>query len=160
MSITENNMHDVLDVRSLIERIEELEAERQQLQDHVDECEDAYSYHDSDDTQSTPEWEDLKTARAQLQEWDNGPDNQERVNLMTIMEELRGGGGDEQWRGDWYPITLIRDSYFEEYMDQLIDDIGDIPRDLPAYMRIELDYSMLQQDYTSIDIDGVDYWYR
>jgi hypothetical protein len=160
MAITENNMHDILDVRSLIERIEELEAEREQLQDHVDACEDAYNYHDSEDTQSTPEWEELKTARAQLQEWDNGPENEERVSLMTIMEDLRGAGGDEQWRGDWYPITLIRGSYFEEYMDQLIDDIGDIPRDLPAYMRIELDYSMLQQDYTSIDIDGVDYWYR
>ena len=162
MSLTENNMHDILDVRSLIERIEELEAEREQLQDHADACEDAYKYHDSDDTQSTPEWADLEAARAALLEWDTGPDNQERIDLMTIMEDLRGAGGDEQWRGDWYPITLIRDTYFVEYVTELVSDIGDIPRDLPSYIVIdwEATASNIQHDYTSVDIDGVDYWFR
>jgi len=162
MSITENNMHDILDVRSLIERIEELEAEREQLQDHLYACEDAYNYHDSEDTRSTPEWKDLETARAELLEWDISPDNDERVRLMTIMEDLRGYGGDEQWRGDWYPITLIRDSYFVEYAAELVSDIGDLPRELPSYIEIDWHRTAgnIRVDYTSITIDGVDYWFR
>ena len=155
-----NTYDDIIDTRDIIARIEELEVEREQLHDHVDACEEAYSHHDGDDTRSTPEWDDLKEARAQLQEWRQSEEAAELAQLVALMEELKGYGGDEQWRGDWYPLTLIRDSYFEQYMDQLIDDIGDIPRDLPAYVRVELDYTMLQQDYTSVEIDGVDYWYR
>lgn len=155
-----NTYDDTIDTREIIARIEELEAEREALTDHVEECQAAYEHHDGDDTKSTPEWDDLKAARAQLREWNQGEDAEELAQLVALMEELKGYGGDEQWRGDWYPLTLIRDSYFEQYMDDLIADIGDIPRDLPAYVRIELDYTMLQQDYSSVDIDGVDYWYR
>lgn len=157
------NIHDdTLDVRDIISRIEDLEAEREALQTAADEAEDAYNYHDSEDTQSTPEWEDLKAARAQLQEWDDSEANQERVDLMTIMEDLQGNGGDEQWRGDWYPVTLIRDSYFTEYAADLIADIGALPRDLPSYIVIDWEETAgnIRVDYSCIEIQGIDYWYR
>ena len=128
-----NTYDDIIDTRDIISRFEELE---DQLFNGIDS--DMLAEGTSEHAAALAEFE----------------------VLQTILEELCGAGGDEKWRGDWYPLTLIRDSYFEQYMDQLIDDIGDIPRDLPAYIRIELDYTMLQQDYTSIEIDGVDYWYR
>ena len=155
-----NTYDDIIDTRDIIARIEELEAEREALVDAMEECKAANEYHNSEGDMDAIEEHDLTEAVDDLRAWDNSEEAAELAQLVAIMEELRGYGGDEQWRGDWYPVTLIRDSYFEEYMDQLIDDIGDIPRDLPAYMRIELDYTMLQQDYSSVDIDGASYWYR
>ena len=135
MTITENNMHDILDVRSLIERFEELE---DQLFNGIDE---------EVIPEATPEHDEA------LAEYNS---------LQLILEGLCGYGGDEQWRGDWYPITLIHDSYFVEYVSELVSDIGDLPRELPSY--IEIDWyktaGNVRADYSCINIDGVDYWYR
>ena len=87
-------------------------------------------------------------------------DAKELVGLRELLGELKGNGGDEQWKGDWYPISLIRDSYFNDAMDELLEDIGDLPKDLPCYLQIKVDYKALQMDYSSVEFDGVTYWYR
>lgn len=121
---------DIIDVRDIIERIEELESSK-------------------DNHEQDPEgghWSD--------------EEEQELITLTAIMEDLKGNGGDEQWRGDWYPVTLIRESYFEEYMDEMVADCYEVPKNLPSFMTITLDYVALQMDYTSTEIDGVTYLYR
>jgi len=80
--------------------------------------------------------------------------------LKALLNDLRGKGGDHQWDGNWYPALLIADSYMESYLDELIEDIGDLPRNLPSYLRVTVDYDALKMDYTLVDIDGNDYWYR
>jgi hypothetical protein len=50
----------------------------------------------------------------------------ELASLNDFLEECKGNGGDEQWEGDWYPVTCIRDSYFENYAQELAEDIGSI----------------------------------
>lgn len=63
----------------------------------------------------------------------------------------------------WYPVTLIRDSYFEQYARDLAEDIGAIPDDAQwpcTCIDWEQAARELQQDYTTIDFDGVDYWTR
>jgi len=89
---------------------------------------------------------------------------EELRELSALMEDLRGcGGGDEKWRGDWYPVTLIRDSYFKDYAQELAEDIGAIPAGLgwPCTC-IDWDQAAreLQMDYTSVEFDGVTYWTR
>jgi hypothetical protein len=86
----------------------------------------------------------------------------EHATLCVILRELAGNGGDEQWRGDWYPSTLIRDSHFTEYARELVVDCDDIPSNLPHYIVINWDATAhnVRTDYTSTDIDGVTYWYR
>jgi hypothetical protein len=42
----------------------------------------------------------------------------------------------------------------------LLEDIGDLPKNLPSYLTITVDYDALQMDYTSVEFDGVTYWYR
>jgi hypothetical protein len=121
---------DIIDVRDIIERIEELEGE---IEDYAEKMDD----------------------------WQANADNvAELETLMAIMEKIKGYGGDEQWRGDWYPVTLIRSNYFNEYMDNMVSDCYEVPKDLPSFMTITLDYVALQQDYTSVDIDGITYWCR
>lgn len=80
--------------------------------------------------------------------------------LVALMDDLKGNGGDEQWRGDWYPMVLIRDAHFNDYMDEMVADCYEMPKDLPSFMTITLDYVSLQMDYSSVDIGGVTYWYR
>ena len=45
-------------------------------------------------------------------------------------------------------------------MDEMLEDIGDIPKDLPSYLKIIIDYDALQSDYTSVDIGKLVYWTR
>jgi antirestriction protein len=93
-------------------------------------------------------------------------DDEEAVELALIkefLEEIKGCGGDEQWRGDWYPVGFIADTYFEEYAQELADDIGAIPKDA-SWPATCIDWEQaareLQQDYSSVEIDGTTYWYR
>lgn len=59
-----------------------------------------------------------------------------------------------------YGSTVIHDSYFETAMDELLEDYGDIPNDLPSYLTIQVDYSALEIDYTTITYDCEDYLIR
>lgn len=138
---------DRIDVRDVIARYEELEGERETLAGTlIEESESANA-------------DLINAAEINLAEWDE--ENGEELKLLgELLKELAGCGGDEQWRGDWYPIGLIRDSDFESAMDELLEDIGDLPKDLPCYLRIEVDYKALQMDYSSVEFDGVTYWYR
>ena len=127
---------DVLDVRDLIERIEHLE--RIEQPGPVD-------MGDDNDTDQDSLFAELRM-------------------LRDFMGEIAGYGGDEQWRGDWYPTGLIRDSYFRDYAQELAEDIGAIdgmPNRWPLY-HIDWDAAAaeLRMDYTSAELDGVTYWMR
>ena len=93
---------------------------------------------------------------------DGLPEAEERCHLASILDDIRDTGGDEHWRGDWYPLTLVRDSYFTNYARQMLEDCGTIPKDLPAWVEIDWEATArnVQVDYTSVEIDGVTYWAR
>lgn len=90
----------------------------------------------------------------------------EMTALRAILSDLAGNGGDEQWRGDWYPVVLIRDHHFTAYCRELLEDCGDIPKDLPHYVAIDWDATAdnLRVDYSSVEVPcnnrWVSYWYR
>lgn len=130
---------DVIDVRDIIARYEELESESVIFSD------------ESDDDARTAAW------RAA-----NPDDAAELAALRDILAELAGYGGDEQWRGDWYPVTLICDSHFTDYARELLEDCGTVPADLPSWVEIDRDATArnVRVDYTPVEIDGVTYWYR
>ena len=88
-------------------------------------------------------------------------DDDEKVELtalLALQEEAEGYS--EDWK---YGAMLIRDSYFKNYAQELADDSGAIDRNAvwPTNC-IDWDYAaeQLQQNYTSINFDGVDYWVR
>lgn len=88
---------------------------------------------------------------------------QEELDTLTaILESLRSNGGDEKWRGDWYPSQLIANDYFEDYCKELLSDMGDLPRNIPHYIEIDWHRTAenIQQDYASVDILDNTYWYR
>jgi hypothetical protein len=143
---TIDNMQDVLDSRDIFERIEELEQVR----------DDFYA-----ENEITPNeignMENLK-----YKEWEESDDAKELNDLSSFMDDFKGYGGDEQWRGDWYPVTIIRDSYFEDYTEELIKDCGYIDKDFPSWIAIDWGKTAeaVQEDYTSAEFDGITYWAR
>lgn len=88
---------------------------------------------------------------------------EEFYDLKNLLGELHGRGGDEKWRGDWYPLELIRDSYFETYAQELAEETGAIPNDVSWPCNC-IDWEKatreLKMDYSSVDVDDVEYWYR
>jgi len=82
--------------------------------------------------------------------------------LRMILNDLEGNGGDEQLRGKRYPVTLIAEHYFTMYVRELLEDCGDIPRDLPAYVHIDWQRTArdIAVDYSTVTIQGREYLYR
>ena len=87
----------------------------------------------------------------------------EAASLAALLEQCQGNGGDEEWRGHWYPLGLIRESYFEEYAQELAEDIGAIDRN-PQWPLQYIDWdaacAALANDYMEVDFDGVTYLAR
>ena len=92
----------------------------------------------------------------------NWADLAEFTQLGELLAELQGQGGDEQWRGDWYPVTLISEVYFVEYAQELCQDIGAIPDDFPSYIEIDWEVTArnIQMDYSEVEVDGTTYYFR
>lgn len=99
-----------------------------------------------------------------LEQWaEDGPEDvsdgerEELVILKALAEEASVSPG---WQ---YGESLIRDSYFREYAEQLADDIGAVPDDAKwplTHIDWEAAARELQADYFPVDFDGVTYWIR
>lgn len=125
------NTADIIDSRDVIARIDELEGE----------CDDLYPDGWDDDTEESED--------------DMGELSELRI-LLSLQDEAGGG--------DWsYGEALIRDTYFKDYARQLAEDIGAL-ENTDAWPGRCIDWDQaaeeLQQDYTSVDYDGVEYWIR
>jgi hypothetical protein len=87
----------------------------------------------------------------------------ELATLESVLADLAGNGGDEKWRDVWYPVSLIRESYFEDYARELAEDIGAIDRNA-SWPNQHIDWEAAAEalliDYTSTEIEGVTYYFR
>lgn len=96
---------------------------------------------------------DLDNARSELTE-----DLQEELKLLRELAEQGEG------YGDWaYGETLIHDSHFTAYAEQLAEDIGAV-NPAAAWPLTHIDWEGaardLKMDYTSIEFDGETFWMR
>lgn len=129
-----NNRADILDSRDVEERITELEEAR--------------------DADLEP---GAELTEEQRKAWDTSEEGEELAALLALREEAEG-------YSDWqHGATLIRDSWFIEYAKQYADDIGRVEGAASwPYNHIDWEAAAedLQQDYTSVEFDGVVYWVR
>jgi hypothetical protein len=136
MRTAPNNSESTIDSRDIIERIKELEAER-------DSC--MMIREDGGEEADPQGWEDQ-----------NPEDAAELAALSNLAEDGEGAA-------DWtYGETLIRDDYFTEYVREMLKDCGEIPRDLPHYIAVDWHKTAnnVRVDYFDVDFDGVTYWIR
>ncbi len=91
---------------------------------------------------------------------DNNTDQDTLFQELADLEALQDDDG--EYVADWYDgATLIRDSYFENYAQELAEDMGLLARSSAwPYTCIDWEQAAreLQQDYTRVDFGGVTYW--
>jgi hypothetical protein len=90
-------------------------------------------------------------------EQNDDDDAQELKSLKKLADEADG------YCEDWNDgATLIRESYFTEYCEELCKDIGDLPKEIPHYIVIDWEATAhnIRADYTEVDYDGVAYLVR
>ena len=135
---TINNLQDILDSRDIIERIEELENEQTELMGDWDGSSEL-------------------TAPAEFIAWEK-EHGKELDTLRKFAEEGESASAD--WK---YGATLIRDSYFQDYAEQLAEDTGAVNKDA-SWPNNCIDWEKaaeeLQQEYTSVEFENVTYWVR
>jgi len=136
-----SNKDDVIDSQDVIARIEKLQDEKTDLEQQRDEAVDA----------------DKETAETALAEWID--DFGDELKALLALQGKAEGYSD--WR---HGTTLVRDSHFENYARELAEELhGDKMRSAEwpfDCIDWEKAATELQQDYTSVDFDGVDYWVR
>jgi hypothetical protein len=83
---------------------------------------------------------------------------EELANLKAFAEQLEGYGDFKHGE------SLIRESYFEKYCRELVSDIGDMPKDIPAYIEHNINWEGvaddLRADYAEAEFNGVTYLMR
>ncbi len=100
-----------------------------------------------------------RIAYLEIDEEDNDEGDQEELDaLRALAEEAEG------YAEDWnYGVTLIRESYFTEYAQDLAEDIGAIDPNASWPMN-HIDWEAaadaLKEDYTQVDLDGIAYYVR
>lgn len=138
---TITNSDNTIDSRDIIERISELQGELESLQENVDDAEGE---------------DDVATAKEDLSDWQE--ENQEELdNLKSLAEDA------EDYCEDWeFGATLINESYFINYCQELVSDIGDMPREIPSYIVIDWEATAenLMVDYTAVDFGDTTYYVR
>jgi hypothetical protein len=143
---------DVMDCRDVIARFEELETEL------TDACAG-----ESEDASVLPLADWIKNA-AKEQDHTLNDAAIEYLALQSFLDDLQGsGGGDEEWRGHWYPVTLVRETYFEDYAQELAEELDLIKSDAPwpnSCIDWEQAAKELRMNYAGSDFDGITYYSR
>lgn len=136
-----NNNEDLIDIRDIIKRYKELKEEFLVVDENFDEEDDNYLY------------DNEKFDEENLEEFNS---------LKKLLNECEGNGGDHEWNGDWYPVTLINDDHFEDFAEQECKELGYLNQDHPWWIEInwEATAGNMKQNYTSVDFDGADYWVK
>ncbi len=135
--MTISKYDDIIDSRDVIVRIEELKAELRDAALTDDGWVLLYT-EDCDSIDMDDEYEELLALKALAEEAEN------------VCQWVDGE-------------TLIRDTYFKEYAEQYADDIGAVGTENQwplNHIDWEAAADDLQQDFSSVDFDGVQYWVR
>lgn len=134
MSREISNTDDVIDSREVIERIAELEGERD-------------DWNEGDPESRSIGW----------QSWEVS--NEDDASELEILKSLSDQA--EPYASDWqHGETLVRKTYWVEYAQDLASDCDMVPRDLSWPLSC-IDWEQaareLAHDYTQVDFDGVIY---
>ncbi len=108
---------------------------------------------------------DIIEAQSELHdEWNDIRDEGHDVEATDDERELAEFDGENEIGGDWsYGVALIRKDTFQDYAQELAEDIGAIPDDVSWPMTC-IDWEQaareLAMDYTSVRFLGYDYMVR
>lgn len=78
---------------------------------------------------------------------------EELAELETLEDEI------SEWR---HGETLVRDCDFVDYVEEMLKDCGDLPKDIPWYIAIDWQKTAdnIAMDYSIVTYQGQDYYVR
>jgi hypothetical protein len=90
---------------------------------------------------------------------------EERDNLTNDILQAWNDYQEENFNGEFDSgTTLIKESDFEEYCEDFLEDCGYFPKDFPQWIKNNIDWSGLaddmRQDYSEVEFRGINYLYR
>ena len=137
-----------LDTRDLQEQIDNLESEIEDLNEDLEDLDKDLGMCGSDFELRTTQ-DEIEKGKEQLQDL--------RDELQPLL--------DLKYEGipDWnYGATLIPESDWEEYVEDLLKDCGYISNDVPWWIVIDWAATAdnVAADYSTVDYDGDTYYYR
>jgi hypothetical protein len=136
----------VLDTRDLIERRDELK------QSVLDSFLETFEHYE----ERTESFEDILFNEEEIQDWkEDWSDEIDEICQIDNIEDTLGSEFE-------YGITLVREDYWEDYVEDLLVEIGYLPKDLPCW--IEIDWVStaynVKQDYDEVEYQGDMYFGR
>lgn len=136
-----------LDSRDLIE-------ERDELKEQV-----LNSFNETFPQYETQSFEDIRFEEEEIDSWKEG--FQDEINEITCIDDLENEVSSSKWD---HGITFISKGDFEDYCEEMVSDIGDLPSTLPNYIKNNINWEGvaddLKQDYSEVEFRGVNYLYR
>lgn len=114
-------------------------------------------YEDMTDT-----FEDIRLEEEEIESWkEDFIDELETIEAIdTLEDDINSYAGDNFDDG----VQLIYHNDFEEYCQELLEDCGEIPTNLPAYIERNINWSGvaedLKVDYAEVDYLGTTYYFR
>lgn len=137
---------DIIDTRDLIEKRDEL---KQSILDSF--LENFEHYEDR-----TECFEDILFEEEEIQSWKEiWEDELEQIGEINKIEDELGREFD-------YGVTLVHEDYWEEYVEDLLVEIGYLPKDIPSWIEIDWEATAnnVKVDYTEVEYQGQTYYGR
>ena len=132
-----------LDTRDLAERREALK------QEILDSFLENFPHYE----EMTESFEDIRFEEEEIESWkeDFEDELKEIEEINTIEIEL---GSEFE-----YGVTLVDVDDWEEYVEELLEDIGYIPKDFPSWIEIDWEATAnnVRQDYIEVEYQGNSY---
>ena len=141
-----------LDLESLNDELNDLESELYDIENEGD-----YTDKQNDTDNRLEEIAD-KENEIQECEFEYNRYAEELEELEALKEEI-SNNSDE---GFEYGIQLIHGNYIDDYLDELLEDCGYLPKDLPYWIKIDwrATYDNMKEDYNEIELNGNTFYVR
>jgi len=134
---------NILDTRDLSKRREELK----------EEILDSFLENFPHYQEMTESFEDIRFEEEEIQSWkEDFEDELKEIEEIDTIENELGSEFD-------YGVTLVDVDDFEEYVEDLLDELGYIPKDFPSWIEIDWEATAnnVRQDYTEVEYQGNSY---
>lgn len=135
--MTINWNDNVIDSRDVIEEFDTLTEELEAIEEQIDEA----------------EGDEIAFFEKKKEEFLEENDYEE---FKALIEECEG-------YSDWkYEKTLVNSNYWEDYVKEMLEDCGTIPKDLPWYVVIDWSKTAnyVADDYAAVDMGGNTFYIR
>ena len=136
---------NILDTRNLAERREALK------QEILDSFLENFPHYE----EMTESFEDIRFEEEEIESWkEYFEDELKEIEEIDDIENELGSEFE-------YGVTLVDVYDFTDYCEELVSDIGDLPKDLPSYIANNIDWEGvaedLKLDYTEVTYQGSSY---